>query len=437
MENTTEADWTGVGLTLVSGRPISFVMDLYQPLYVPRPVEEMELYASLRPPVYEEDLAARKKQFLAKADAAAAPAPPPAAAAPRMAMRARAAGEAEEKSKRAEAGWDLSQGVQPAAAAAEVGELFQYDIATPVTLPRQQSAMLPIVNAEVQGEKLSIYNPQVHAKHPLNGLKLVNTTDLHLMQGPITVFDGGVYAGDAKILDLPPKGERLISYALDLDTEVAPEAKPLPDQLLSVRLQKGLLLVTRKFTRVQQYTVKNSGRRPKRVLIEYPIDTAWTLVEPQEPAERTRDHYRFALEAKPGEPAQLAVKEERVEGQQIALSNIDDNTIVLYRSAPVVSQQVKEALGEVLKRKHELQQVQVKRQQLEARIQEITADQERIRQNMAQLDRTSDVYKNYVKKFSDQETEIEQLRAQIRQLIDQEAQLRKALDEYLMGLDLG
>ena len=75
----------------------------------------------------------------------------------------------------------------------------------------------------IKGEKVSIYNPAVQAKHPLNGLKFVNSTKLHLMQGPITVFDGGVYAGDARIEDIAPGSERLISYALDLDTEVAPE----------------------------------------------------------------------------------------------------------------------------------------------------------------------------------------------------------------------
>ncbi len=57
VENTTEDDWSGVDLTLVSGRPISFVMDLYEPLYVPRPTVEMELYSSLRPQVYGQDLA--------------------------------------------------------------------------------------------------------------------------------------------------------------------------------------------------------------------------------------------------------------------------------------------------------------------------------------------------------------------------------------------
>src|SRR4029453_3986575 len=63
VENTTEADWKDVGLTLVSGRPISFVMDLYEPLYVERPEVKPELYASLRPRTYEQDLAGADQDF--------------------------------------------------------------------------------------------------------------------------------------------------------------------------------------------------------------------------------------------------------------------------------------------------------------------------------------------------------------------------------------
>ena len=37
VENQTDNDWTDVQLSLVSGRPISFIQDLYQPLYIPRP----------------------------------------------------------------------------------------------------------------------------------------------------------------------------------------------------------------------------------------------------------------------------------------------------------------------------------------------------------------------------------------------------------------
>jgi hypothetical protein len=439
VENTTEEDWSGVKLTLVSGRPISFVMDLYQPLYVPRPEVQLELYSSLRPQTYEQDLARREQQFRKRATAAApaaTPGMPVDAFAGGSVRRGEVMGMEAEKAKQEEAGWKLQQGVQSAATAGDVGSLFQYAIKTPVNLPRQQSAMLPIVNGEIKGEKVSIYNQSVQAKHPLNGLKMSNTTDLHLMQGPITVLDDGVYAGDAKIDDLPPGAERLISYAMDLDTEVAPEAKPRPDQLLKVRLLKGNMYVERKFTRATQYVVKNSGHKAKKVLIETAVDTAWTLVTPKEPSEKTRDRYRFAVEAKPGEPATLVVEEERTEGQQIGLSNIDDGMIRFYLNAPVVSEKVKTALEEVVKQKNAIQQVAQKRAQLEQRIREIGEDQARIRQNMAQLDRASEIYKTYVKKFSDQETEIEKLRGQIAEQLAQENQLRKTLDDFLMGLDL-
>ena len=52
VENPTDEDWNKVNMALVSGRPISFKMDLYNPLYVSRPTIEPELFASLRPIAY-------------------------------------------------------------------------------------------------------------------------------------------------------------------------------------------------------------------------------------------------------------------------------------------------------------------------------------------------------------------------------------------------
>jgi hypothetical protein len=317
-----------------------------------------------------------------------------------------------------------------------VGELFQYTIDTPVKLPRQQSAMLPIVNGSVQGQKVSIYNPAVQAKHPLNGLRLVNSTDLHLMQGPITVFDGGAYAGDAKIEDIAPHAERLISYALDLKTEVAPESKGRPEHLVSVKLAKGTMQVTRKLAREHVYTVKNSDSKPKTVLIEQPLDANWKLVSPKEPAEKTRDRYRFAVKAEPDKPAKLAVEEEQIVSQQLALSNLDTPTILAFSNQKEVSPQVKAALQEVIKRKQALEKVAAERQRLEAQISSITEEQNRIRQNMAQLDRNTDLYKRYVQKFGTQEDAVEKMRGQIQTLTSQEADLRKSLDDYLIGLDV-
>jgi hypothetical protein len=201
-------------------------------------------------------------------------------------------------------------------------------------------------------------------------------------------------------------------------------------------LLKGTAIITHKYVQSVEYTVKNSGKRAKTVLVEYPIDPAWTLVSPKKPTEKTRNLYRFAVEAKPGEPAKLLVEQERTDRQQVLMTNLDQSAIEIYLSAKVVSGKVKAALTELVRRKHELEQVVAQKQQLDQQIGQIGEDQARIRQNMAQLDRTSDLYKTYVKKLSDQETQIEKLHSQIVALTDEETRLRKSADEFLMGLDL-
>ena len=104
-----------------------------------------------------------------------------------------------------------SESVAPLTDAAKVGELFQYTVAN-VSLSRQRPAMIPIINDPVEVEKLSIYNQSVLANHPLNGARLKNTTEdkKHLLAGPVTVFDEGRYAGDARLDDVPPGQTRLL-----------------------------------------------------------------------------------------------------------------------------------------------------------------------------------------------------------------------------------
>jgi len=430
VENTSDEDWKDVNLTLVSGRPISFVMDLYQPLYVARPEMRLKLYESLRAQRYEEAM-----EVLAESEEGASGADDAPRDKDMGAERKRGWGAAKALAPTAEASGFADRGAAPAAAGGEVGELFRYVIEAPVTLPRQKSALLPIVGAEVSGEKVSIYDERVHGKHPLNGLRMKNTTALHLMQGPITVFDEGTYAGDALIDDLEPGGERLISYALDLDTEVEPVAKSAPAQLVSVRLYKGTLIATNRFLREKTYGIRNRGTKPKIVLVEHLLDPDWKLLRP-EPKERTRDAYRFAADVNPSEKVQIEVAEERQLSQNVALSNLGDEAILFYLRAPVVSEKVKEALAKVAEMKQQLSQTNAELQRNVQQVNEISQDQKRIRENMGQLDRTSQIYQRYVKTLSEQEDKLATVQQRILDLREEEGKQRKALDEFLLSLDL-
>ena len=440
VENTTDRDWKDVRMALVSGRPISFVMDLYRPLYVPRPVVEPELFASLAPQVYGQDLAAAERELAAVADGLrgrqlaqgemrrksglAAPAP-------RRPMEAAIMDEAIVDFDR-----EGVAAIRSVAAGEALGELFRYEIATPVSIARQRSAMLPIVTETVEAEQVSVYDDRVLGKHPLAGVRLTNSTGLDLMRGPVTIFAAGAYAGDARIEDLPAGSSRLLTYAVDLDVEVAPRVEAKPEELVSVKIARGTLTASRRLARRKVFEIKNSGKEPVRLLVEHPLEPGWKLVEPETPAEKTRDRYRFAVTAEPGTPATLVVAEERLVSQRVAITNLDDRAILVYGSAGPTSPAVKQALKDVLERKRRIGELARDRSRREQEIKAVSQEQDRIRQNMAQLDRASDLYTRYVQKFATQEDRVETLRGEIAELQDNEQRARRDLDEMLGTLEL-
>ncbi len=450
VDNASEEDWKDVRMALVSGRPISFQMDLYQPLYVPRPLVEPELFASLRPPTYQgamdkpaeqpgRKMAGGMAGFGAGAGAPAAPAPLAKEAEKADAMRRLSESRQEYAAAlggRLRADMNLAQGVASSATAGQLGDFFQYVIDHPVSLPRQKSAMLPIVQKEVEAARVSIYNQGVQAKHPLLGLRFKNTTGMHLMQGPITVFEGSSYAGDSRILDITPKDERLISYAIDLGTEVEPVAKRQPDRLIKVKVNKGILYQTTKVREEKTYNLKNRSEHDRTVLIEHPYRPDFHLVSKDKPAERARDVYRFEVKLPAGQTASEEVIEERDVTTNIALTNSDDNQMRFFISQPTVSEAVKQALGQALELKAKGDATRRDIAQLEKQLKDITDDQARLRANLREMPPTAEAYKRYLKKFDDQETRIEDLRAKIKSLQDTELQQRKAFEDFLAKLNV-
>ncbi len=447
IENTTDYDWQNVKLSLVSGRPISFAMDLYQPLYTTRPVVMPELYESLRPQVHGEAM-----ERASEAPAAMQPALmeryglKPAAGAVATGLKVPASiaaargglarGERLGDETREGLALFAQQAVTAAAQGAQAGELFQYAIKNPVSLARQKSAMLPIVTETVDGKKVSIYNERVEAKHPLNGFRLKNTTALHLMQGPITVFDANAYAGDARIEDLAAGQERLLSYALDIKTEVEPQSKSGPRDLVSVKLRKGTMLITRKAQEEKTYLVRNRDQKTKTVLVEHPYRASWDLVTPKEPTERTREVYRFEVSVDPDKTATLTVAEQQQLSETLQLTDAGPDVIALYVRAKQVSPKVKAALEKAAALRDALSKTIAEKNRREQRGNEIAQEQTRIRENMTRLSQSSELYTRYVKKLDAQESELETLRKDIERLKNDEARQQRELNDYLLGLEV-
>ncbi len=268
----------------------------------------------------------------------------------------------------------------------------------------------------------------MNATHPLNGYRLKNNSTLHLMQGPITVFDGGAYAGDAQIHDLAPGQDRLISYALDLKTEVEPKIERGTQEIATVSLKKGTMLVSRRLVEDRTYLVRNRDQKPRTILIEQPYRADWILVEPKNATERTRNQYRFSVAVDAGKTTTLRVKETLPIQESILLMESGLDQIAYF-------QQAKEALQRVMHLRSKLDDTRAQRTRLEQRIGEITAEHGRIRENMQRIQQNSDLYNRYVKKLDGQETELETIRKEIESLKGMEAEHRRDLHNYVMTLD--
>lgn len=435
VENQTDNDWNKVSLTLVSGQPISFIQNLYQPLYIPRPVVEPELFASLRPQLYGDGLGksadqpavfAERKMAKQRQSMAAPSAPSPSVAAGAMAMEA--AAEAGEP-------LDAAQGVQSLAQAEKLGEFFQYTVPD-VDLPRQRSAMIPIVTDDITAERLSIYNRTVLAKHPLLGAKLINSTGKHLQAGPVTVLDQGGYTGDARIDNLPPGQERLLSFAIDLEMTVQAEGKGTTNTLLTGRLVNGVLEIKRRYVQTQEYLVANKADSPRSLIIEHPLTSGWTLVDTPTPEETTDTLYRFRDTVEAGKSSSLVVKEERTDFEGVALVDADLGLMDFYIQAKEIPAGVREALGKAMTLKRSLEELNRQIGERQQKIEEVTREQQRIRENMRTVDQKSEYYKRLLGKLNDQETQLDQWRQEQDGLRQQMEQKRTEFEAYIVSLNL-
>ncbi len=457
VENPTDEDWTGVTMALVSGRPISFKMDLYNPLYVGRPTVEPELFASLRPPTYDGALAKKRsggEQMEEKAAGMAPMAPGVsgpgggfgggrggAALADRdMSRMDKAKEEArkytDEVNGRLRSRMDLGASVQTAATASALGDYHQYVIDQPVNLGRQKSSLLSIVNKQVEGKRVSIYNPAVQSKHPLLGLKFKNTTGMPLSQGPITVIEGSVYAGDTRVLDLQPDEERLVSYAIDLGTEVSTKNGNSTAQITKVKAVKGIVYTNTLLREERVYDIANRSTSDRTLLIEHPNrkGQGFKFVGKNTPSEEAADVYRFQTEVASKKDTSYTVTEEREIATGIQLSNQPDDQIRYFINLKEAPEALKTQLQEALKMKSGWDNLRQEIGNADRRIQTITVDQKRLRDNLRETPKESPLFQRYLTTLENQEKEMDELQVKLKKLHADEATSKAKFDNYLANL---
>jgi hypothetical protein len=440
VDNTQEEDWADVQIVLVSASPISFIQPLYDPVQPERARIAAQGSSSAGPVMAER--ASRRAQ----------PAP---AAAPVMSARARDAGAVQ----RSETWGALPGGAggmvcgfaQQEVASAEMsdmlaenfaeslqvetgekGELFEYRVSKPVTIPRRSSALIPIVQQNIEGERISLFNEGKNSKFPFAAIRFVNNTGLTLEGGPVTVMEGDIYAGEALLDTTKPDDKRFLLYAVDQSCPVTVRYHIISRPHWRVRCLNGVLFLDFRLCNEKYYEIENLSELDKIIYIEHQVRQGWTIVSKPAPAETTEHFYRFSLDLAAKNSIKLTVAEESDSYEQLVIYdpfNLDVNKIDWVCGQNFVDPEFVKFLRTLMEKRTEIQVLQTEFSQQQQLLEQYTKDQARARENLKSLGASAERYRKIIDSTEDQ---INDTNKKIQSLTVELAQQHKLYQELAL-----
>jgi hypothetical protein len=311
----------------------------------------------------------------------------------------------------------------------ELGDLFEYRIAQPVTIRKNESAMLPFLQQQIDGRKLLIYSDHA-SQHPTNAAELTNTSGKTLDGGPITVYDAGAYGGEALMETLKSGDKRLISYAVDLGTRITEAFGGKQAMVREVHASRGMLTTKYAAEDTRTYTIRNVDQKAKTLILEHPLRQGYTLLN-QKPTEKTAANYRFEIPLAAGATQEFVVNEERVYDQSTAVTNMTPDILVSYIQNRSLSDAGRRQLQRIADQKRLIAANDAALQEADAQTRQFTSDEDRVRRNIQSLNNVSG-QQQQVQSYARQLDTIEQQLAGLR---DKQADLQKKKTALQSDLD--
>jgi hypothetical protein len=454
VDNVSEEDWQDVSLSLVSGTPISFIHQIQKPLYRYRPVIPIPEDLSLNPQVHDSSevyasegvpggvpggvvggipgAAARRET--------APPPPPPQQFGQRrdFSVAENATGFSKPETRISDVITSGESGVETAAIGGEVGELFEYRVEQPVTVRRDRSALIPILQTKMEGERVSVYNEAGRKDRPMHGVRLKNTSALTLEGGSMTVIDGDAYAGEALIERLKSNEQRFISFGLDLGALVTTKFKSERRPVFLVRAQKGVFEAHYHQTQKKTYAIINQTDKQRIVYIEHPYREGWKLSEEtQKPSSQTVNFYRFRVELKPRATFELPVIETQALMDTYQLANLTSRDVELFVTSNYIDAAMRAELEKLIELKLRIGKEHSRIEALDKESGEIGDDQKRLRENIATLKNTNEAKQlvaRYIAKAGEQETRLEEIAKEKRAAQDALSRLTAEFDTAVRAM---
>jgi len=363
-DNQLEEDLIDVEVTLVAGQPVSFRYRLYEPQTPDRPFlqdqprPQPKLATRMRAMVAE---MAAPEHFTDDGGLLAVTSPSPAFTID-----------------------TLTESVRSVAIGEDQGALFAYRVTQPVSVGRGQSAMAPIVGAQLSAQRELVYNRRRLERHPLAALRLVNETGLTLEQGPTTVLINGEYAGESVLPFTRAGAQFVIFHAVELGVTVT-EATHQTRYLSGIRLHESDLLLDEYLLTFQQYTIISSLATPCTVIIEYQRTEQTELIDTPSPLREDGQLACWAVRVPANGQMTFTVRERRLLSRRQTISSLTGEQLQNFLRDKVLDDRTFQRLKGVINLFHQIEAARQTMKQHEAEQKRIVERQQQLRQKIEPL----------------------------------------------------
>jgi hypothetical protein len=329
-----------------------------------------------------------------------------------------------------------------------VGEMFEYSIKQKITIGKNQSALVPILQSHIDVEKVTLWSFQgdngdddsdEKLGRPLRALWITNSSGLTLDSGSFNILEGDTFAGEGLIDTVRPSERRLLSYAADTAVHIKADRESSEKPVSHVRIAKGMMVLTREQREILKYTIRNSDTSPRQVVIEHPVREGWKLAEGPKPEETSASFYRFRVSVASAQTAELSVEEYHPQEASYQLTNLNNDQVILLTQQGRISPALQDAFRRILDQKNQVgsleTQLRARQQEMEA----ITKDQARLRENMKTLKGSSEekaLLQRYTRQLDSQEDRLNTLNKEIADLQERHTQAQQQLDQMVQQITL-
>jgi hypothetical protein len=318
-----------------------------------------------------------------------------------------------------------------------LGDLFEYKLTSPITILKNRSALVPIAQAPITVDKVSLWSDQAGLLRPQRALWITNSTGLTLDGGSVSVLEEDTFAGEGVFDPIRPGERRLFSYAMDLAVNASSRIGTEQERVSRVRINHGMMVHESEIREKKIYTFRNEDSTPRTIIVEHPVRAGYVLRGEARPTETTASAMRFSLHVDPKQTASLTVEEARPTQTNFALTNISNEQVAVFVNQRSIDPSIEAALREILAQKNAIAELEGQKSNRDDATQKIFDDQQRLRENIKALKGTPEekaLLQRYTQQLNEQESRLAALQKETEQLDSQIEAAKAHLDESIQRL---